>query len=151
MHVGSSWVRDRTHIYCTGGQILYHWATREAPMFNFLWNHPTFTFCHFTSYHFTFLPAVHKGSYFILSNIVIFLKIQSTLMSMKWYSIVVLICISLLYWKNLPFSSPVCLLYFTIEHFTLNTSVFFSTWSNSLWYQVGVLQFNSTLTLSAWR
>lgn len=52
-------------------------------MFTLLQNHPTFTFCHFTSYHFTFLPAVqHKGSYFILSNIVIFLKIQSTLMSM---------------------------------------------------------------------
>ena len=27
---GSSWHRDWTHISCTGRQILYHWATREA-------------------------------------------------------------------------------------------------------------------------
>ena len=27
---GSSWPRDRTHISCTGRQILYPWATREA-------------------------------------------------------------------------------------------------------------------------
>ena len=30
-HVGSSWTRDRTCLSCTGRQILYHWATREAP------------------------------------------------------------------------------------------------------------------------
>ena len=30
-HVGSSWIRDRTHVSCTGRQILYQWATREAP------------------------------------------------------------------------------------------------------------------------
>ena len=29
---GSSWPRDQTHISCTGRWILYHWATREAPM-----------------------------------------------------------------------------------------------------------------------
>ena len=27
---GSSWPRDRIHIFCVGRQILYHWATREA-------------------------------------------------------------------------------------------------------------------------
>ena len=27
---GSSWPRDRNHVSCTGKQILYHWATREA-------------------------------------------------------------------------------------------------------------------------
>ena len=27
---GSSWPRDRTHIFCVGRQILYHWATSEA-------------------------------------------------------------------------------------------------------------------------
>ena len=26
----SSWLRDQTHISCTGRQILYHWATRDA-------------------------------------------------------------------------------------------------------------------------
>ena len=26
----SSWPRDWTHVSCTGSQILYHWATREA-------------------------------------------------------------------------------------------------------------------------
>ena len=26
----SSWPRDRTHIFCVGRQILYHWATSEA-------------------------------------------------------------------------------------------------------------------------
>ena len=29
-HMGSSWPRAWTHISCTGRQILYHWATREA-------------------------------------------------------------------------------------------------------------------------
>ena len=29
-HVGSSWIRDRTHVSCTGRQVLYHWVTREA-------------------------------------------------------------------------------------------------------------------------
>ena len=35
-HVGSSRTRDRTHVPCTGRQILNHWATREvpAPSFN---------------------------------------------------------------------------------------------------------------------
>ena len=28
---GSSGLRDQTHISCIGKQILYHWATREAP------------------------------------------------------------------------------------------------------------------------
>ena len=28
---GSSWPRDRPHIACIGSQILYHWATWEAP------------------------------------------------------------------------------------------------------------------------
>ena len=28
---GSFWPRDHTHISCIGRQILYHWATREAP------------------------------------------------------------------------------------------------------------------------
>ena len=30
-HVGSSWIRDWTRVSCTGRQVLYHWATREAP------------------------------------------------------------------------------------------------------------------------
>ena len=30
-HVGSSRTRARTHVPCTGGQILNHCATREAP------------------------------------------------------------------------------------------------------------------------
>ena len=29
-HVGSSQIRDRTHVSCTGRQIFYSWATREA-------------------------------------------------------------------------------------------------------------------------
>ena len=28
--MGSYWSRDRTHVSCTGWQILHHWATREA-------------------------------------------------------------------------------------------------------------------------
>lgn len=28
-HVGSSWMTDQTRVPCTGGQILYLWATRE--------------------------------------------------------------------------------------------------------------------------
>ena len=32
-HVGSSWIRDQTPISCVGRWILYHWATREAPVF----------------------------------------------------------------------------------------------------------------------
>ena len=31
-HVGSSHTRDWTHVSCTGRWILYHWATREAPV-----------------------------------------------------------------------------------------------------------------------
>ena len=42
---GSSWPRNRTQISCTGRQILYHWATREAlfdpfwPSINMYWIH----------------------------------------------------------------------------------------------------------------
>ena len=32
--MGSSRIRDRTHGSCIGRQILYHWATREAPDVN---------------------------------------------------------------------------------------------------------------------
>ena len=30
-HVESSWTRDRTHVPCTGRQILNHWITRQVP------------------------------------------------------------------------------------------------------------------------
>ena len=33
-HVRSSQMKDRTHISCSGRQILYHWATREAWQYN---------------------------------------------------------------------------------------------------------------------
>ena len=29
-HVGTSWIRDRTHVSCIGRWILNHWTTREA-------------------------------------------------------------------------------------------------------------------------
>ena len=29
-HVGSSWIRDQTHVSCTGKWVLYHWATKKA-------------------------------------------------------------------------------------------------------------------------
>ena len=32
-HVGSSHIRDQTHVSCIGRSILYHWATREAPIY----------------------------------------------------------------------------------------------------------------------
>ena len=32
-HVGSSWTRNQTHVPCLGRWILYHWATRDAPLF----------------------------------------------------------------------------------------------------------------------
>ena len=32
---GFSWVRDQTHVSCTGKQILYHWTIREALTFFF--------------------------------------------------------------------------------------------------------------------
>ena len=35
-HVGSSWIRDWTCVFCIGRWILYHWATREAPPIYFL-------------------------------------------------------------------------------------------------------------------
>ena len=31
----SSWIRDQTRVSCLGRQILYHWATREAPSHSF--------------------------------------------------------------------------------------------------------------------
>ena len=31
-HVESSQIRDRTHAFCTGRQILNHWTTREVPL-----------------------------------------------------------------------------------------------------------------------
>lgn len=41
-HPGSSWTRVRTHISCIGKEVLYHWATRETPLFipasNFFFN-----------------------------------------------------------------------------------------------------------------
>ena len=35
-HVGSYWTRDGTPVSCTGRQVLYQWATREAPQPCFL-------------------------------------------------------------------------------------------------------------------
>ena len=32
-HVGSSQTRDWTHVSCTCRRVLYHWATREVPVF----------------------------------------------------------------------------------------------------------------------
>ena len=38
-HVGSSWIRDRTHVSCIGKRILYHWANQGNPELHFLkWN-----------------------------------------------------------------------------------------------------------------
>ena len=34
-HVGSFWTRDWTRVSCTGRQILYLWATREAPLLQY--------------------------------------------------------------------------------------------------------------------
>ena len=36
---GSSWPRDQTHVFCTGRQILYHWATWEASPCIFLYSY----------------------------------------------------------------------------------------------------------------
>ena len=36
LHVGFSWIRDWTGVSHIGRQILYHWATREAPITNFI-------------------------------------------------------------------------------------------------------------------
>ena len=36
-HVGFSWMRDCTHVSCTGRWILYHWATREALQVSLDW------------------------------------------------------------------------------------------------------------------
>ena len=56
--------------------------------------------------------------------------------------------------------SPVCLLYFYIEHFISGHQVcrslwemwkFVSTSSKFLWHQLGVLQFSSILTLFIWK
>ena len=35
-HVGSSQIRDRAHVFSFGKQTLYHWATKEAPLYLFL-------------------------------------------------------------------------------------------------------------------
>ena len=35
-HAGSSQIREWTHVFCVGRQILYHWGTREAPNHLFL-------------------------------------------------------------------------------------------------------------------
>ena len=64
----------------------------------------------------------HPHQHLLFSGLFFVFLIITTLKSMKWYYIVILICISVLYWKNLLFSSPVCLLYFHIEHFTFDTS-----------------------------
>ena len=34
-NVGSSWIKDRSHVSCISRQILYHWATREALLLGF--------------------------------------------------------------------------------------------------------------------
>ena len=35
-HVRFSWIRDQTHVSCIGRRLLYHCATREASLFDFL-------------------------------------------------------------------------------------------------------------------
>ena len=45
-HVESSQIRNRSHVSCIGRWILYHWATREAPIlhFSFFQKHANSTF-----------------------------------------------------------------------------------------------------------
>ena len=55
--------------------------------------------------------------------------------------------------RKQPFFPPMCLLYVYTEHFTTDTYGHkacggFPPPSNSLWYQLGILQFNWTLTSS---
>ena len=47
LHVESSQTRDRTHVLCIGGWILYHWASREAPNGGGLWVAFIFTYLNF--------------------------------------------------------------------------------------------------------
>ena len=46
-HVGSSQTRARTRVPCIGRQILHHCATREAPIFVFLWKDLLDVKCHY--------------------------------------------------------------------------------------------------------
>ena len=38
-HVGSSRTKNRTHVFCIGRQILYHWATRKTKKVIWNWKH----------------------------------------------------------------------------------------------------------------
>ena len=78
-HVGSSRTRDRTRVSCIGRQILNHCATREVPSCTILYFHQQCTIV-------PVFPHPHQDLLFSVFIIDI-------LMSMKYYLIVVLICI----------------------------------------------------------
>ena len=67
-HMGSSQMRDQTlisHVSCIGRQILYHWATREAPDLWVLTN----SYCHVittTRYRTVSLLPPHTHYYIIM-------------------------------------------------------------------------------------
>ena len=62
-HEGSSRNRNWTHVSCTGRQILYHWATREA-------------LAHFLNYIVWFLTESVKSSLYILCFVFFWTRVK---------------------------------------------------------------------------
>ena len=63
-HVGSSRIRDRTHVSCIGRWILDHWAPGTStnalfniPVFEFIWKHPTLTIT-LVAYNYEMYPNI---------------------------------------------------------------------------------------------
>ena len=79
----SSWPRDQAHVSCIGGQILYHWATREGTkIYRVLVNAARAAVCVCVCVH---ACTIMSAGCLEISNIIIQRRAEPLLFLLVWY------------------------------------------------------------------